>query len=359
ERLCERFSEHGPERIASILRDNSGHAGQAAAALRDLSGSDRGEVDPDDQEHVQTLLTSAAMFSHICKENFRKFDANHNGVLEWTEILLLVNALYENFGLKQPREGFLKSFFEANDANKDGVLSEKEFKIFFEHFLRHAFFDAAAKGSEALPVASRTRTELNEAVRRSKDGIETNSSSGSHGRGVAALRCVAPNGLALRKTADSNDRTEMTVQNGEVVAVLEHWVRTANGWLPVYDSGGQLLLESLQGSTGAERRLRPSPSAAGSPEDVLAAARRAGKPRPAGPDTCDAGISRTASATSTNDASVSVEGILQPGEEDWTERWERLQERFSSLSSGKVLVALRRNKGHAGQAAAELRCLRG
>merc|ERR1719284_1948294 len=99
------------------------------------------EADPDDVEHVSTLLSSPAMFKHACKEQFKKFDFNKDGVLEWEEVKQLVHNLYEEFGLQLPSEGALKAFFYATDENQDGVLSEREFRKFFEMFLRYAFFD--------------------------------------------------------------------------------------------------------------------------------------------------------------------------------------------------------------------------
>merc|ERR1719230_505320 len=140
-RLSERFPSVTPQRVAQVLREHKGHAGEAASVLRDLTGSTVKEADPDDVEHVATLLSSPAMFKHACKEQFRKFDINRDGVLEWEEVKQLVQSLYEEFGLQLPAEGALKAFFYATDENQDGVLSEREFRKFFEMFLRYAFFD--------------------------------------------------------------------------------------------------------------------------------------------------------------------------------------------------------------------------
>merc|ERR1719254_362186 len=116
------------------------------------------------------------MFNHACKEHFRKFDVNGDGCLEWSEIVQLVNALYDNFGLQPPREGGLKAFFEATDDNHDGVLSEKEFKRFFEMFLRYAFFDvvshqqAVAEGREtAEPRVAAQSPDSSPSERRVKE----------------------------------------------------------------------------------------------------------------------------------------------------------------------------------------------
>merc|ERR1712070_231730 len=130
-----------PDRIAQALRDHGGHAGHAASDLREMTDGTVKEADLDDKEQVSTLLTSPAMFKHVCGEHFRKFDQNANAVLEWDEIVTLTDSLYDSFGLPRPGDETLKAFFDNSDENKDGSLSEAEFRKFFESFLRHAFFD--------------------------------------------------------------------------------------------------------------------------------------------------------------------------------------------------------------------------
>merc|ERR1719272_1947514 len=139
--LCTRFPTVEGAKVAKILRERGGHGGEAASALRDMTSSIVKEPDPDDVEHVATLLSSAAMFKHACHENFKKYDVNKDGALEWDEVKALTNGLYDEFGLQPPSEGSLKAFFLATDENQDGVLSEREFRKFFEMFLRYAFFD--------------------------------------------------------------------------------------------------------------------------------------------------------------------------------------------------------------------------
>eukprot|EP00931_Biecheleriopsis_adriatica_P047795 TRINITY_DN27582_c0_g2_i1.p1 TRINITY_DN27582_c0_g2~~TRINITY_DN27582_c0_g2_i1.p1 ORF type:complete len:399 (+),score=115.87 TRINITY_DN27582_c0_g2_i1:85-1281(+) len=374
ERLCERFPEFGAGKVAGILRENNGHAGQAAAALRDLQGSGKREVDPDDQEHVKTLLTSPAMFSHVCKENFRKFDTNGDGVLSWSEVLPLVNTLYEGFGLQPPREGNLRTFFDANDVNKDGVLSEKEFKKFFECFLRYAFFDVVHKDmrmpvqvseepapepqQEARPKPERHERQEREkhsskqrhqaedgydrSQKRSSEASATSTDGGSSSS--SSMRVLAPHGISLRNTPSHDDRMKAAVAQGDVVNVLEYWVKTDKGWLPVYDTRGNTLLEPLQGDLDAERRVRVDRGAAGG---ATAPSRRDKKSR--APDEAQLQASRGA----VHEAGES--GVLRRGEEDWGERFERLQERFPQLSAGQVLKVLRAHQGHAGHTASALR----
>merc|ERR1719230_1453603 len=100
-RLSERFPTVPGHRVAQALREHGGHAGEAAAVLRDLTGSTVKEADPDDVEHVATLLSSPAMFKHACKEKFQEFDKNGDGVLDFSEVLELTHSLYSGFGLQE------------------------------------------------------------------------------------------------------------------------------------------------------------------------------------------------------------------------------------------------------------------
>lgn len=366
DRLCERFANFPAQKVVDILRENNGHAGQAAAALRDLGGTGKRDVDPDDIEHVKTLLTSPVMFSHVCKENFRKFDTNGNGVLELKEVLHLVNALYDGFGLQPPREGNLRSFFEANDVNKDGVLSEKEFKTFFEMFLRYAFFDVTQKEHRRVDLASgpeptapepqeeyrapkhspkhsRDRSEGGSKRERSDHRSRRQSGQEETRRPLGALQVVASNGITLRRTADREDRTDRMVANGEVVTILEQWVKTDKGWLPIFDGTGKPLVEPVPADYDPKRVHFANAQSAGQPSvQQQSGSRRERKQKSKSPDR--------------SPPPPQPQGdTLQPGEEEWNDRFLRLQERFPTLSAGDVLRTLRSCNGHAGHTASALR----
>ncbi|CAE7946955.1 unnamed protein product [Symbiodinium sp. KB8] len=293
---------------------------------QDLGGTGKREVDPDDQEHVKTLLTSPVMFAAVCKENFRKFDANGDGVLSWSEVLPLVNSLYESFGLQPPREGNLRSFFDATDLNKDGVLSEKEFKKFFECFLRYAFFDVVQKESANNKTQVFTETKEPEEKERAEKADEKRSASstaipspsadmrggyerqaratqGAQGSpGALPFRVIAPHGISWRRNPEFNDRLDCSVGAGEVVKVLEQWVKTDRGWLPLHDARGKPLLQPVVEDSEAARRV---PAGAAGP--AFTACRREKKPK-------------EADALQPDD-----EPKLRVGEEDWKERLDRLQ----------------------------------
>jgi len=393
ERLCERFPQYGAEKVSVILRENNGHAGQAAAALRDLGGSEKRAVDPDDQEHVKTLLTSPAMFAAVCKDNFRRFDANKDGYLEYDEVVPLVVSLYEGFGLQPPREGFVKSFFEANDVNKDGILSDSEFKNFFESLLRYAFFDIVNKdarpprpqedlsereASAERPPRPQRKAETRDARhdeepakprRRKEESFEastpTPSRSGageSPAPALGSLRVLAPYGVSVRRSPDVDDRTDKSMKKGDVVTVLEQWIKTDKGWLPVFDQHGQPLLEALpaeenrklKGSTGAAPRREKSEKKNKHPD---AAPVETEKRKPA--EVAEPPPSHKAEPpkAAPNASGAHESEGLRPEEEEWRDRFERLRERFSQLSDAQILGALRSNKGHAGHTAAALRDL--
>lgn len=139
--LCERFPTAGADRVAESLRQHGGHAGKAASSLRELLSATVREPDPDDAEHVKTLLSSPFMFKHSCREHFERFDLDGSGSLDLEEVTQLAKALYSSFGLPPPSEGSVRAFFVEMDKNGDGVLSEHEFQTFFEMFLRLAYFN--------------------------------------------------------------------------------------------------------------------------------------------------------------------------------------------------------------------------
>jgi hypothetical protein len=139
-RLCERFPNISAERVLQVLRDSGGHAGYAAAELRSLNVDVLKSADPEESEHVATLLSNPTLFKKTCRAHFKKFDLNRNGTIEWEEVLGLINNLCAYMGIEPPAEKNLQAFFEGSDANHDGVLTEREFPKFFESFLRYAFF---------------------------------------------------------------------------------------------------------------------------------------------------------------------------------------------------------------------------
>jgi len=436
-RLSERFPSVPGHRVAQALREHQGHAGEAAAVLRDLTGSTVKEADPDDVEHVATLLSSPAMFKHACKEQFKKFDFNKDGVLEWEEVKQLVQSLYEEFGLQLPAEGALKAFFYATDENQDGVLSEREFRKFFEMFLRYAFFDhlklrqmvekgqaieaqrssvkdsaypanarhpaavrddtdttspqdsrasSASDGSkpdkvqapaavetQAMPAQksqsklapiesqalqpksagrrspplgqeqhherSRRREREHRSDRQDKErerGPPPETSEGPFGQ---AYRCLAPHGVAYRASASFQDRMDAAVGKGETVRVLEHWVRTPDGWLPVMDPQGQSLFERSNAD--------PDDSSNNKKEKRVSIQEQKD-------DTLDVNV-RSATHSPQPQHTEAEGGGLRSNEEEWRPVFERLSQRFPNVSQDKIIQALRDNEGHAGKAASMLR----
>eukprot|EP00746_Dinoflagellata_sp_MGD_P128153 gnl/MRDRNA2_/MRDRNA2_62566_c0_seq1.p1 gnl/MRDRNA2_/MRDRNA2_62566_c0~~gnl/MRDRNA2_/MRDRNA2_62566_c0_seq1.p1 ORF type:complete len:420 (+),score=80.72 gnl/MRDRNA2_/MRDRNA2_62566_c0_seq1:64-1260(+) len=376
QRLCERFPSTPAERVASILRKHGGHAGSAASELRDLTSDVVRQPDPDDAQHVATLLSSPDMFGHACKENFRKFDVSKKGTLDWEEVYACTTALYEKFGLDPPSEGSVKAFFHATDENGDGVLNEKEFKKFFECFLRYAFFDVVKLrqiiekgqiwGTEnnsqqqqrgrqtAEPTSGAQQSQRSPSdARQQQRQSHHRSSSGKAERGAgvlpgSTLRCAVPHGVSYRASPDLNDRTDTVMRQGETVQVLEHWVKTPNGWLPLTDSKGHPLFERASGNAAARSTRSTS---GGSRENSQPAAAEVRERHGEGE------LHRAEDTAGAVNFNTAGDGELRPGEEEWKDRMERLLERFPKATKGQVLQALRDNDGHAGAAASTLRAL--
>jgi len=166
DRLCERFPAAGVDRAVDALRQHGGHAGRAGAYLRELLSAAVKEPDPEDAQHVTTLLESPLMFKKSCREHFEQYDVDGNGSLDLEEIAQLAASLCASFGLEMPSEGSVRAFFAAMDENGDGVVSKTEFRVFFEKFLRLAYFDVTelrriVEEGEAKAVSSSNSTKEN------------------------------------------------------------------------------------------------------------------------------------------------------------------------------------------------------
>mmetsp|Transcript_45606 Transcript_45606/g.108524 ORF Transcript_45606/g.108524 Transcript_45606/m.108524 type:complete len:433 (+) Transcript_45606:72-1370(+) len=410
ERLQERFPTVQADKVAQVLRENNGHAGNAAGALRHLTGDGVAEPEADDAEHVATLLSSPAMFKHVCKEHFKKFDLNGDGILQFSEVLGLTNALYQNFGLQQPSEGSLRAFFDATDENNDGVLSEREFRKFFECFLRYAYFDVVKlrqlvqkglqkrasskelgeklgerpsppssaedtpaarsqpepeppkKPRNSVKVPDATEESMMMRPQRSKDsqdGSDAHSNGNHHHHHhhhsaqprQQLLRCISDSGVAVCRTPSLNDATGTVIRKGQNVPVLEMWVKTADGWLPISDPNGGVLFDRAHDPAESGSRRSRGERHHGSEARGTSAQRSHSQHHQQPPNASS--DAPAAPARSVSDKASA--GKLAEHEADWQERFERLKERFPQCSAAQVLAALRQHEGHAGQAAATLR----
>ncbi|CAK0875791.1 unnamed protein product [Prorocentrum cordatum] len=386
--------------VADVLREYGFHAGNAAKALRDMIGHGVKDADPDDAEHVKALLSNPVIFKHACQEQFHSFDVNGDGVLQLSEVVELTSSLYRGFGLDPPSLGSVQAFIHAMDANNDGVLDEREFRRFFEIFLRYAFFDvvklrelvergvaqqnsrkertaaepaallvqaaparsAPSPGSpKRQPGAPKPRSRAASARRDGGRGAGApprcepldlpeeepqtvrSAVSAGHRRGTTAptFRCIAPDGVAFRPSPDAASGEEVAsaleVPAGGTVQALEVWIRTPCGWLPVMDESGGALFQRR--SSG---RARPPPSEL--PPAPPAAGRLSAEARPPPKVSFERGCTP-----------VGLGAALAPHEEAWGPVVERLCARFPDAGRVWVLQALRDSGGHAGKAAAALR----
>jgi len=416
ENLCDRFPTFTKERVSQVLMNKGGHAGAAAGALRELSSSDFKSIEPEDTQQVEILLGNPMMrmmFTTACSTTFKKYDVNRDGNLSWAEVLCLTNELHHKFALEEPTEGSLRAFFEETDSNHDGVLSEEEFTKFFEGFLRRAF---ACQPQTVPPPASRqqqppqedSRGERGgrsnrdrgnradeERDRRPRDSSNTGQRSrrseqqqqrqqhvaesrpepreepkrSESGLGMS-LRCVAPQGVAYRRSPNLTDQTSTVVHRGDNVQVLEYWIRTTDGWLPMVDTRGQALFGrgASQAAEGASEGAGGRREHRQQRDEHNGSAGGGGSRSRRTPDSGGGGSGNGhRGASSMSPPPPPQRGVevqqqapppsaeIGPDEDDLREPFERLKARFTHIPPHDVLQALRENDGHAGMTAKVLR----
>eukprot|EP00747_Dinoflagellata_sp_TGD_P221585 gnl/TRDRNA2_/TRDRNA2_93397_c0_seq1.p1 gnl/TRDRNA2_/TRDRNA2_93397_c0~~gnl/TRDRNA2_/TRDRNA2_93397_c0_seq1.p1 ORF type:complete len:226 (-),score=23.18 gnl/TRDRNA2_/TRDRNA2_93397_c0_seq1:85-762(-) len=96
---------------------------------------------------IKLILGNPEMRDHKCNAAFKKFDRNNNGVLEWEELVQVIEMVCKNFDIEVPEEDKLRVMFDNCDKNHDMVLAETEFRKFFVELLEYLLLDL--QGQEA------------------------------------------------------------------------------------------------------------------------------------------------------------------------------------------------------------------
>lgn len=201
------------------------------------------DADFEEARKVAAILSNSSAFRHQCRECFKRRDSNGDGALPWGEVECVILALYRSFGLRDPCVPSLRSFFEVADGVGGRVFSEKEFRRYFEGFLRHSYFD------EHLQRAKARRSSLRGQGAGHSRRRQISPHEASPGTCIAAspmLQNVAGHDVTYRHGPELMHRpTEESVPPGGKVRVQEHWVLTSEGWLPLVDQDGNALFEIL------------------------------------------------------------------------------------------------------------------
>lgn len=98
------------------------------------------------QRWLQTILESKEVFSRICFQTFRRFDADRKGSLEMSEVSCLVREVSAQLGVAAPPEEKVCIFFATMDRSGTNSLFPNEFQGFFKGLLRSMqaqYFDKA------------------------------------------------------------------------------------------------------------------------------------------------------------------------------------------------------------------------
>eukprot|EP00747_Dinoflagellata_sp_TGD_P162491 gnl/TRDRNA2_/TRDRNA2_180163_c0_seq1.p1 gnl/TRDRNA2_/TRDRNA2_180163_c0~~gnl/TRDRNA2_/TRDRNA2_180163_c0_seq1.p1 ORF type:complete len:342 (+),score=68.29 gnl/TRDRNA2_/TRDRNA2_180163_c0_seq1:74-1027(+) len=239
EKLHERFPKVSAERVLSALRANEGHAGYAAADLRELCSDAPKVVDAEDKDFVTTLLSSPVLFRNHCKTMFQKFDSNRNGMLEWEEVLDLTTELCSELGIDAPTEQNIRAFFEATDVNGDQVLSEDEFAKFFESLLRYGYVKENGRlvGTWRYSSFPGGPADLEFIITQTKDWRLQ----------VRCVRCGCPGGPPLAGLDRQEARGVLDHQGGWLTSKLKAYSMEQDGAWTKLGTYGHLRLRSGEG----------------------------------------------------------------------------------------------------------------
>jgi len=101
------------------------------------------------------LLNDRPTCDAAAESKFRQFDANRNGLLEWSECVRLGAHLAALLGLEAPHQAKLHSAFAAFVRSTPGRLSEREFARFFPALVRGLL--ARRRGGREATAPTRPR----------------------------------------------------------------------------------------------------------------------------------------------------------------------------------------------------------
>jgi hypothetical protein len=198
--------------------------------------------------------------------------------------------------------------------------------------------------------------------------------------------CVSSSGVAYRNSPEWRDRVDDSVAFNETVQVLEHWIKTPNGWLPVEElHTGAVLFKRLRQDSGdgngrphrgsdlsppRQQQVRMAPDgyevqkarrdsktlAAEATVPVAPAVAQGAPSRSLRRDSSDGGLRRDSNRKPPPETATDApEPAAESCPAEWQGLFDRLSERFPTASARQVLSALKNNDGHAGKAASQLR----
>jgi hypothetical protein len=153
----------------------------------------------------------------------------------------------EVHGMLELREGCLQADLKAGtrDSEKRGALINES----FYGTVRICFAEGT---TEKVITNFRSDPQAgwgNDVIARRRQTIEEERVSRCSTPTVGCiLRCIAPNGVAYRRSPEFLERTDILVSQGDTVRIMErhldtHWIRVAGGWLPTVDPRGAKLFD--------------------------------------------------------------------------------------------------------------------
>lgn len=148
----------GPAVVLSLTREHAASSPSQTKAPRSNDALLSAQVVREDHgiDWVKSILEDDQKRHSYCEEMFAEADEDKSGTLDLDEVVALVNTICSRMHIKfpgaEPVKELCKRCIKDHDANKDGVLSLKEFRTAFKATLTSCLHEAerelAAEGTE-------------------------------------------------------------------------------------------------------------------------------------------------------------------------------------------------------------------